>query len=281
MVRVWGASMSDVTDRATRQLGVISDFAASVGVKGSDGSALQALRVDSYKRLFVQDAPWWMRRNGGRPVFLDDFEGTLKWSAPSGTITKDSTATFVHGGSYALKGVTAATPSAAITAYWAGPKPKTTANTFVSCGLHFILNAAADTTPRSFEIDLRLYDGTNVYAALVRYWHYQTTSQKKWQYYNSSAVWTDVPSGALPIIVTAAIYHDVELVLKRTASAWEYYKLVVDGVALDLAGLPIQAGANTSAPYYELQLLGITDAAIATTFYVDDLWLLEDLAAAD
>lgn len=263
-------------------LSVVQDIlAGSVGVKGYDGTTWQAIRADAYKRLAVQDPPWWLRRFGGRPVLLDDAEGTLKWTQGAGTLTKDSAATFVHSGTSALKGVTAATAAASASAYWYGGRPKTTADRYVAFGCHFQLRGVANATPRDFELYLTIYDGTTRWWPRLVYEHYTTTALYKLRYYNSAGVYTDVPGGARQIQVTIPEWHSLELVLKRTATTWEYKKAVMDDLEYDLSGVGIVQTAVALPPHYYPIIEAITDAAAATTFYADDIWLLEDLPTAD
>jgi len=272
MVRIQGATFGDVTDRATRLLGI-----AQARGYAYDGSSWLEQRADGYNRLGMIDIPWWVRKYGGRPIFMDDMEGTLKWTQALGTITKDSTATFVHSGTSALKGVTAAIAASVAAATMFLAKPSTSATKFQAAGVHFCLQAAADTTPRSFELDIRISDGTTLYYAQVRYLHYLTSSQKKLQYYDSSQAWTDMAGGSMPIWVTQPQWHDMVLMTKRGMTDWRYYRLFVDGKMFDLDTIALYSIASSDPPSYFVQLSATTDAALATTFYADDFWLVEDM----
>ena len=258
MVRVYGAVFGDVTDRATRKLGRVG---------GPDQGAV----ID-------RPRPWWVPIASGRICYLDDFEDTLRWAQSTATISKASDPKFVHSGASALKGVTAATAgiSAAAEIFLA---PLAESSTYAALGFWACLNAAADDTPRDLYVTWLVDDRANNAGHIfgLRFVNYIGTVQRKLQYWNSAGAWADVTDGTARMRITAPEFRYFGITIKRTAgTAWKYEQLKMDGRTFSLtavAGEPM----TFAIPDQDIVLGCTTDAAAATTMYVDDFSIVDML----
>ncbi len=278
MVRVYGAVFGDVTDRSTRQLGVI------YATYGPSGPAA-AIQLTESKSVSVEDHPWWAYSPQGRVQFRDDMEGTLQWLQTGGTVTKASDATHVHQGTSALKMVTGAAAGNAAVAQWWGPCPVGKAEiSYLQLSFWWQLGAAADATPRDFYFTWLIEDrGLNAsYLCGMRFHNYEATVSKRWiEYLNSAGVWTRYGAIFRRTEIVFPCWNYWQLTIKRDPAAGYTYKWFWwDDQTISLAGYATQIGAF-AIPHQELVLSTTTDIAAATTAYVDDLELDDELGVSE
>jgi len=267
MVRVWGANMSDVTDRSSRLLGEVYGYqdctaeAVKLPIAGNDG-------------VSVSPKKWTSRHGQGEVCFMDDFEDTLKWTAITGTLSKASDAGHVLDGSFAMKLVTGATAGDGASAY-VYATPLIYQWEYSNIELWWSISATADATPRDFYFWWSIQDRTNSEGRGfgLRYLNYlNTVQQRKWQYWTSAGAWADFPV-QLPERVNTMIpqFNYLMLVVRRAPSAHYVYDLMQSNDQ-SCAQLKGEAGSPEAlGPSQQVVTIGCTtDAAAATTLYVDD-----------
>jgi len=272
MVRVHGAVFGDVTDRATRQLGVIS------GWRQRD-DLVENIALSKPLGLLNTPMPWWSHYPWGRVLCLDDFEGTLKWAQGGGTVSKAGDATHVHDGTSSMKMVTGTTAGdTAIADLWTLPAAEQ--SDYVAIEFWWSLFTAADGTPRDFYLTWSLEDvGLSAAPQFgIRYWNYQATvAKQRLQIWNSAGAWEDIAGGGYKPSIVYPMFNYWLLVLKRhLTAAWKYEYLQMNDSGFSLSGTSGQAG-SFSKPRQVLALVTTTDVALATTAYVDDFVLMDDV----
>jgi len=272
MVRVHGAVFGDVTDRATRQLGVVS------GWRQRD-DLVENIILTKPLGLLTSPIPWSSHYPWGRVVMLDDFESTLKWKQTGGTISRANDATFVHGELYSMKMVTGATAgNAAVAELFTTPVKED--SDYVAMEFYWALNAAAATTPRDFYMTWVVEDQWLNVAPMfgIRYQNYQATvAKERLQLWNSAGAWADIAGGSYKIKTTDALFNYWLVVLKRDpVTGYKYHYFQMNDSGFGLSGTAGEAGAFTR-PYQDVVLSCTTDAAAATTAYVDDFVLMDEV----
>jgi len=303
MVRMYGAQMSDVTDRVARRVGRVTLYdpglSSNVGVDVSAtdaistsiymlyamgfGCALNGATWDrlrsNYKNLLVRERPWQNRIPSGRVVCEDDFEGTLAWSQINGTVTKASDAGYVNSKSYALKCVTGAVAGNVATGRRILPQlPE--ASTYATLGFFGALSAAAATTPRFIRVFWLVEDKT--LNALYKFglaleWYVGANPERYICYWGSGVDWVNVDAFRPLTRITVPQFHYFEITIKRTAgSFWKYEKIRFDDRAWSLTGTATEVQAF-SIEGQTVDLECVTDAAAATTAYFDDFTIVSSL----
>jgi len=303
MVRMYGAQMSDVTDRAGRYVGRVAVCDGSLtadagcgslvidGVAGGsrnlyttgfgvayNGATWDRIRCN-YKNLLTRNRPWQNRIPSGRVVCEDDFEGTLAWSQINGTVTKASDAGYVNSKSYALKCVTGAVANNVATARRILPQlPE--ASTYATLGFFGALSAVAATTPRFIRVFWLVEDKAlnQLYKfGLALEWYVGANPERYICYWGSGVDWVNVDAFRPLTHITVPQFHYFEITIKRTAgSFWKYEKIRFDDRAWSLTGTATEVQAF-AIEGQTVDLECVTDAAAATTAYFDDFTIVDSL----
>lgn len=262
---------SDISDRGSRQLGLVYTQAYDYGIP-------EPLRQAGNDGLMVSPKPWWIHHGYGEVHMQDDFEGTLKWRQTNPTISKASDATFVHDGISSMKMVTGANAND-IASATIDLVPPTAGTHFIKMELWWCLNAAAITTPQSFMVQWEIQDRyLNLqYAFGFRYLNYLAGAYNaKRQYWTGAGAWANIPAPtSKPIRTTTPMFNYLLFMLKRTQGTTIAYEAIAFNNELQL--MPAVAG-QTSAFALDMQTVTVscvTDAAFATTAYVDSFVLEE------
>jgi hypothetical protein len=290
------ATLADVSDRQSRHLGAVEiepganvsdnmavstsrlilDVAAGQRVVPTqpntfDQSGYSRLRGDVGGMLYQKPLPVAVRRSPRRILIVDDFEASaLKWAQLGATVSRTTTANEFWDGVAAMKMVTGVVPAVRTLAgkYWGYQGLQK-----YVVELWWSWSAAADTTPRRFGIELILGDGTNIHYLGVAYTKNETTPQNKWQYTADGVTFSDVTGGAETLAVDAAApytWHYLRAHFNMSTATPTLSELHTD--TLDLTGLSHAGAASADARIRnEIDLVLWTDAAAATTAYVDDV----------
>ena len=193
----------------------------------------------------VRNIPWWLRFQPKRILFLDDFEGVLKWVQQYGTVAKGSGLDTFEG-TYNLDLTTPATGAGEVVSTYitlGGVLPSKFA---VHLWWHCLHTDGA--LLRNFQVKLYLYDGQYVHQALIQYIKNETTPQNKWRYMNESSYAVDIPDGAEVIDTTTRQHHLLYLTVDMTADINKYQRLVTSALDLDLSALGYPRGVSTDPP---------------------------------
>jgi hypothetical protein len=274
MVRVYGANLSDVTDRSARQLGLV------YGMRLRDGTWCYP-HIAWNDHINTQPSPWWVHYPWGRMLVLDDFEGTLLWTQNSGTVSKANDARFVHSGSYALKMVTGTTEGSQAEAQLRC-QPIDRWGTYATLGFFWDAYAGYDYTVRDFYVKW-VVDDLNSNREItfgIRYHNWESTTEyHNLQYWDSTGAWADLSGTTQKISSTTPQFNMLVLAIKKDATAgYAYYMVQMNEVGryLNLAGG--QQG-TLGIPGQTVKLGCTTNSPDATTAYVDDFWLMDDTLA--
>lgn len=220
----------------------------------------------------MRNLPWWVRYAPSRTLYLDDFEGVLKWYQGAGTVARDNSIN-VFEGNYCLSLVTAAAADAQANAQlFIGAVPRSK----FAIQLRWHPYESADNILRRFDVNMILYDGSYVSDIVLRYLKNETTPQNKWQYLNSAGAFVDLPNGAEEIDTTYRAHQSFYLTFDMLASVLKYGRLVTSKLALDLSSLGIRYSVDPTTPYIVLNLTAVTDIASAAHVYVDALCLSDE-----
>lgn len=215
--------------------------------------------------LGMRQMPWWLRYLPSRIQFLEDFEGVLKWITVDGTITKD-TSNHAFEGSYNLKMATAAVAGADAIARLilpAIPKSK------IMAQLRWHFDAAAETTPRFFRVEIELYDGSYLYKCGLQYLKNLTSAQQKWQYLNDAGSYVDLPGGSQNISVIIKSPQFLMLKANLASSPPKYIMAELSELVIDMSTLNLYKTTSSTSPRVNINLTAETDAAAETDAYVD------------
>jgi len=270
MVRVYGGTFGDVTDRPERSIGTIS---ATDEKRGSP----QPLSLSQPQGVLVTPMPWASHYPWGRVILHDDFESTLKWKQVSGTVTRANDAEYVHGDLYSMKMLTGATAGNGAAGSIFRQPPRSD-SMYAVLELHFALSAALDATPRDFYLAWNIQNQNLAHGhqfGLRLLHHSGGAFQRQLQYRNAAGAWADIVGVTYKIPVTGAMWHYLVIVLKyNVATGWQYYWGRMNDSEFLMNTLACQEVAFVS-PYQEVILECMTDADAATTAYIDDLTLLD------
>ena len=254
---------ADISDRNTRRVGtiaghhVLKNEQIPVLIAGNDG-------------LIVSPKPWWAYDQYGEVHAQDDFDGTLKWSQLTGTVTKASDPTFVHVGTSAMKMVTGIVAGNTATAKkWMTPPQQRTG--YMVLELWWALTAAAVATPRDFSMKWSIQDAAlnSTYTFGMRYLNYNATVlQWKVQYWTDASAWANVVAPSVAVDLTNPCFHYWLMIIKRTIGVGYEYTMVMHDERQH--ALPTTAPAVSAFGWKEQQveLACTTDVAAATTAYV-------------
>lgn len=220
----------------------------------------------------VRQLPWWVRYNPSRVVFLDDFEGVLKWQNMGGTVEKESSIhAFEQSNCLALTTDTIADSGA-----WAGilfggmPRSK--------MALQFrwnVLNEDLEAL-KYFYVNIILTDGTSRSEPAIRYVGYDGGFQNKWQYNDPTTGYTDIPNAA-EVIETDYLYHQLAyLVVDYRSDKLRYDRLVTSKLNLDLTDLPLPYETSEAVPYMQVNFGVVTSKAVAVKAVIDAVLLSDE-----
>lgn len=263
---------SDISDRTARDLGFVRAYQECT-------ESNEALPMAGNDGIIVSSKPWWSRHDYGEICLEDDFEGTLKWSQIAGAVTKASDPTFVHAGTSAMKMVTGAVAADQAMAT-ISLTPLIAAWKYKQIELWWAFSAAAATTPRDFYIKWNVMDRAqnNGMQFGLRYLNYDATVvQKKLQYWNAAGAWANfAPPVNRTVAVTSPMFKYVLFMIGHSPGVnYTYDAIQFDNHAnLTLRGVAGQALAF-DYDYQSVSLVTDTDAAFATTVYVDSFSLAD------
>jgi len=265
MVRSYGANLTDIIDRGARDLGMVSGKRLSTGVN-------HPLRTAHGYGLAVADMPWWIHHGGHYPYAFDDFEGTLKWRQTMPTVSKASDTGFVHSGTSSMKMITAATAGVSAGAEFR-TMPLRADPLYYTIEMWFALTAVAVQTPREFAVTWAVEDALTPVARIFgfRYVNYNATNPVfKIQYWTSGAAWADLTIVEIPIDIVNPQFHYLIFKIRRVPTQpFDYGDLTFDNYTWPLEGTAGET-ATASISRTVVNVYCTTDAAAATTAYVDD-----------
>jgi len=280
MVRVYGAQLSDLSDRAARLMGV----AHGHGTK--DGTA-ESLTAGRGRQLVTRQMPYWQRNRVDDILYMDDFEGTLRWTQSLGTLAKTSAQGEVFEGNSSLKLTTGAVAGnqaggyVGLPAMYQGPAPGFTApgvgvDKALQClciSMRWRFEVAANTTPRYFEIHWLNDDEDFAWEAAWRFRRRDgAVNYDRWQYRTAAAVWTNYGMGVWPIDWTIDGWQYIELwLIQRNDGLWKFFQHRHNNWQWGAYDNPIQSAASGGSGFGELYLQCETEAAAATNVLVDGL----------
>lgn len=275
MVRMYGAQMSDVSDRATRAIGV-----PSINQCGAPNDN-RALQSNVNLGLLTYSQPWWLHHHQGRTLFLDDMTGTRKYVQQTGTLTLASDAGCVLQGANALKMVS---PAVATQSAWGSLKipPGYPDLSYLVIELYWAVSNADISTLSDWVVQLIMNDkgfGAQ-YTASVRYYNYDSGVQKTLlQTKDSTGTWrTTIPPSTHLIEQTTPMYNHWLIGLVR-GTDWKFKWFSHNGQAIVLADYTMPTAAF-GGDEWQLNLINGTDKAAASTVYVGGLMITDDLATS-
>lgn len=228
-------------------------------------------RWEKYTPSESFNIPWWVGFVPSRLVYLDDFEGVLKWKQQIGTISKVSD---IHAfeSSNSMKLVTGALAGdhAQARQYFANLREAK-----YKVGLWWHAANAAVTTLRIFELQLQFYTGTHFYQCVLRYNNRLTVDQHFWSVMCSGVNWCPIPNGS-EVIHTDGTYHNyLEIGFDLSPEIPKYTSFKSNALHADIGFLSPHKIPDTTHPYTAMMIHQTTDVALASTVYVDALVLAE------
>ena len=127
-------------------------------------------------------------------------------------------------------------------------------------------------TPTSglIRLEIEIFDGTNLHDARINY----SFTDQKWQYYDSSDAFVDVPGGAQNLAAGSNIWHLVKLVYDYDKD--KYVRLYSDGTFFDLSALSGHTVADASNEELRLKVFAASTEAVAVVSYIDNIVLTEE-----
>jgi len=206
---------------------------------------------------------------GGDIIMFDDMEGQLNWVGSGiGTdwvVDRYGDVNCQFRGNYGLRMMTRATTPAAddwVIAYRAIHFRK---NQVVR--LVYWMRYVSDTLVRRVGNYLDYFTGTTRYMLDVAY----NPSLKRWQYYNSVDVWTDVPGGAQELYGDA--WHRVSLTWFPLSPRKVY--LECDELSIGPLDFNVYSASSTTRRHIGVGFSVYTSSAARATVYFDDISLQE------
>jgi hypothetical protein len=213
----------------------------------------------------MRSQPWWMRYKPKRTLYIDDFEGVLKWDPVVPNAEKISDL-YAFEGSYALR---LTTPNIAWNDAAAVLYLGLTETSKMAIELRWSPACANDQRLNMFWVALSRFDGVNKTLAVFQYFKNDTgIAQNKWQYFTAGAD-TDIPGGSQVILVSAKTKHFLRVVADFSAAIPEYVSLESDELLLDLRGTPLDISVDTTDPHIRVSLGIRTDVNAISQAYID------------
>jgi len=211
--------------------------------------------------------PWWVRYSPSRILFVEDFEGVLKWVQEDGTVARVSDIN-VFEGTYAMKLTTAATKDEGAAA---DKDLSFQGFSKIALQLHWTVPSSVLANFQSAIFVISSANGTTRVTGAIRYLNYDTVERQKWQYYDVNGGWVDIPNGAQALAFYEARPHYLRLVIDPTEAVRTYIKLISDYSEIDLTTLPLYQIGSSAKPYTDISLEVYTNAAVAIDEYIDAL----------
>jgi len=213
----------------------------------------------------TRSLPWWVRYTPARLVFLDDFEGVLKWTQLFGTITKASGLDTFEATNH-LSMVTLA--SGGLDAHanlLLGALPRSK----MACQLRWHPYESADNVLSNFSVSLTLTDGSYSTQFIIEYLKNWVTAQNKWRYLNENEVMSDIPGGSETIDTTLREHQTLYFTVDFRTSVLRYARLVSGRLDLDLSSLRPYHVASAVAPGLSVDLRAVANITASAHVYVD------------
>jgi len=220
----------------------------------------------------VRQLPWWVRYSPKQVLYLDDFEGVLKWEQTGGTVAKESSISAFEGSNC----LTLTTGAAADSTSWAALYLGGVTRSKMAIQLRWNVYNADVEALRYFYVNLILKDGSYVSEAAVRYVNWVTSSQKKWQYLNESSAYADIPNGDENIETDYRRHQHLYLVIDFSDAVLRYKRLVTSKLDLDLSDLRFNHYAAVEPLSLQINLGVETDKAVAVKAAVDAVLLSDE-----
>jgi len=214
----------------------------------------------------VLTVPWWVRYAPKRILFLDDFEGLLKWGTSNPTITKDNTK--AYDGSYSMKLATPATKDSSAVAYIT--LPASTGK--VSLAMYWNpFKVEVGETLQSVYISLEMRDGAVTHVARLRYLNFLDSVEKKiWQYADTLApTWADIAGSDMPFDASTDAWRYFRLLVDPTTD--KYVSLEACNLKLDLSALSLLTGAEEVEATILAEIGVYTDLDSEMDLWIDDV----------
>jgi len=206
----------------------------------------------------------------GRVYWQDDFEAytsalTEKWAQVSGTIALDTTTPF-RGKSCAKLTTGNVAGNEAKMEKFLGALPKG------RFGYELWFKSVAGVANiRYLNLYFQYYDGAKKHVFAVRWIGTLTTLQQKWQYFDSTGSYVDIPNGAQKPRVesTDTVWHHVKLIGDFLGA--KYVKLICNDKTFPLSTIPEYNTSDTTEPSLRLIASIVTETATAISLYIDDV----------
>jgi hypothetical protein len=205
-------------------------------------------------------------------VYLDDFEGVLKWSDGAGGVAKTSSDLAFEASNCLTVTTAAVAGETAITYLYLGGIPASK----VALQLRWNVYNADREALRYFTINIQRGDGTYENQASIRYANFvSTVAANKWQYLGSDGVWHDITDGS-ELIESDFIRHQPLYFAVDFGANLKYSKLITSILDLDLSALSFYRNAAVTVPYIFISFEVETDKDIASVAAIDALLLSDE-----
>lgn len=213
----------------------------------------------------IRNLPWWVRYSPRRIIYMDDFEGELKWGSDGGSIAKgNSRMTFEAAYNLQLiTGAFAGNDAGAQIIFSGEPKSK------VAVQARWNFGGSGSSVPRYFDTMLFWHSGIAWYIAGVRYLKNLAGVQDKWQYLTGAEVWTDIPGGSEVIKIPAYAHQSIYFIVDMTPAVRKYSRLVTSALDLDLSALDFVKYDGVDPAYMAVTFHCATDINQALTCNID------------
>jgi len=237
-----------------------------------DGTLPVMVRVEAELLAQMRSLPWWVRYAPRRILYLDDFEGVLKWFQGTGTVKKESGLDTFEGSNHLSIATDAIDGAFANTGIILGGVPPS----------KFALQLrwhCTKTSPalRWFRSEVHVFDGEYGYYAEILYYKYCLAAEmNKWQYMDETSGYTDIPNGSENVDITQLMHQYLYLTVDLSLDTPVYSRLVTSKLDLDLSTLKCYKFVDATAPRIELNLYCATDTNAIAEVCVDTLCLSDE-----
>lgn len=234
-----------------------------------DGTLPITITVNTEIVNKVVTMPWWIRYAPNRIVFLDDFEGFMRWGASATKYAGRG----VFEGSYCAKFVTPATKDEETNiSMYLGAIPRSK----FAIQLRWTPYAADETYFKHFGVWLGLADASSFTVAGVRYLKNDESPQNKWQYLTGLDIYADITGGSESINVTEDVIQSLYLSADFSSGVLKYDRLITSTLDLDLSTISIYDAAAIGDYYLIIYCVVATDANQVSQACIDALCLSDN-----
>jgi len=209
--------------------------------------------------------PWWIRYQPKRILFLDDFEGVLKWQQNLGTVAKSSSINAFESSNSLLLTTDALANEQAQAVIQLGAVERSK----MMMQYLFNPNNAGVNCLHSITTQLTIIDGIYESWAYIRYLNYEGGAQNKWQYWNENGTWADIPNAAEVINCYLNRNHFIRLDVDFSLNKLVYSRLITPTLDLDLSNLLFEHKTTVSEPMIIFSLAIQTWMAYSAKCYFD------------